>query len=118
MLYSGWMVLFSIMYGTRSFHFYWVANGVASMAAIAFLLIQPRISLGWTTWYDGTSTTPSGPVLFRANGSATTPSSTVRVLKGYPDDNVEMQSAKPYYTAELCDEFDRRCCLGILCVFI
>jgi hypothetical protein len=88
------MALFTVVYGRKSFHFYWVANTMASVAAISFLLIQLRISLGPTTWYDGTSTVSSGPVLFRANGTASTPT-TVRVLRAYPDDNVEMHSTKP-----------------------
>lgn len=48
------------------------------IAAIAFLLIQLRVSLGWTTWHDQSTMLTSSPIVFRSNASVATHSA-VRV---------------------------------------
>jgi hypothetical protein len=94
------MILFTITYAMKSIEIFWVVGEtVSSIVAISFLLIQLRIGLGLSSWYDGTGTRSSGPMFARSGGELGIHSGAVRVhtLHDNDSDRIELGAVKSTY---------------------
>jgi hypothetical protein len=93
---SGWKILLLILWITKSQYIIVLNDGLASVTAIAFMLIQWRVTLGLTTGYDGSTKLVSGPIQFRSAESTSASYSTpVQLRRGAGDDSLEMDFPKP-----------------------
>jgi hypothetical protein len=74
---------------------YWVEHTLAPIAAISFLVIQWRVGLGRTSWYDGSRTQGS---IAERNGAPSSivvpPGSAVRVVAKDAADIIELNDLK------------------------
>jgi hypothetical protein len=113
------MILFLVIFAIKSPHIYWVAVSVPPIVAIAFLLIQLRVALGLSSWYDGsqstTGTASANSAFIASEGTGThfSPNRSghgaigsghpdklrVRVLQESMDHALELDPLKPVYSS-------------------